>query len=228
MISTNGSNVHDPSQKQIYANHEKTYYPYFIDNQIVTAKFRIFFNIQKKSANRKPKAKYGIFIGFCDQKQPLTAINQPGNRRNLHFHPTRQMIETFGDWFTKTKSKRTEELRKPTSQPSASQNQHGNSTQKSSRFTGTPLYSHHCVSHKSIPLDSPLKKNRTILSTTIFSSPSPPYPLIQALQTSTFARFSPYPKTPLTTFSKSHLQPYPSRKKKSGQHPFKKDTARNV
>ncbi len=77
MISTNGSNMHDPSQKHIYANHEKPYDIYLIDSQIVTARFRIFFNIQKKSTNRKPKAKYGIFIGFCDQKQPLIATNQP-------------------------------------------------------------------------------------------------------------------------------------------------------
>ena len=77
MIPTNGPKVHNPSQKQIYANHEKAYQQYLIDNQTVTAIFRIFFNIQKKSTNRKSRAKYGFFIGFCDQKQPLIAINQP-------------------------------------------------------------------------------------------------------------------------------------------------------
>lgn len=156
MISTNGSNVHDPSQKQIYANHKKPYVLYFIDNQTVTAIFHIFFNIQKKSTNRKPKSKYGIFIGFCDQKQPLIAINQPGNRRNLHFHQTRQKIKALGDWFTKTKSKRTDELRKPTSQPSDSQNQHKRSTRAVSLLHRSPFNSPFRTSHKSMLPDSPL------------------------------------------------------------------------
>lgn len=154
MISTNGSNVHDPSQKQIYANHEKPYDQYSIDNQIVTAKFHIYFNIQKKSTNRKPKAKNGIFIGFCDQKQPLIAINQPGNRRNLHFHQIRQKIKALGDWFTKTKSKRTDELRKSTSQPSDSQNQHKRSTRTVFLIHRIPFYSPFRTSHKSMLLDS--------------------------------------------------------------------------